>query len=220
MHRVIVTSAAYRMSSERDAAIAEKDPENRLYSHFNRRRLGAEEIRDGMLAVSGLIDRTAGGTNMKFNPRDYVNSTGSKNFDGYNNTRRSVYLPIIRSGVYDVLQTLDFPDPSVPNGQRNTSTIPTQALFLLNSSLADKTSEALATSILAGKGDDSGHVEEAYRRTLGRAPTTAETEKILAYLKKSESNADSNIKPEQRRLLAWRGLCRVVLASNEFIFVE
>ena len=220
MHRVIVTSAAYRMSSERDAAIAEKDPENRLYSHFNRRRLGAEEIRDSMLAVSGLIDRTAGGTNMKFNPRDYVNSTGSKNFDGYNNTRRSVYLPIIRSGVYDVLQTLDFPDPSVPNGQRNTSTIPTQALFLLNSSLADKTSEALATSILAGKGDDSGHVEEAYRRTLGRAPTTAETEKILAYLKKSESNADSNIKPEQRRLLAWRGLCRVVLASNEFIFVE
>jgi len=219
MHRLIVTSTAYRMSSESDSAVAEKDPENTLYSHFNRRRLGAEEVRDGMLAISGLLDRTMGGTMLKANPRQYVNGTGGKRYDGFDSPRRSVYLPIIRSGVYDVLQTLDFPDPSVPNGQRNTSTIPTQALLLLNSSLADKTSEALASSVLSS-GDDASRVDEAYRRTLGRAPTTIEIEKVLTYLKKSEATADPKVGADQRRLLAWRGLCRVLLASNEFIFVE
>ena len=220
MHRLIVTSTAYRMSSESEPAAMEKDPENRLYSHFNRRRLGAEEVRDGMLAISGLLDRTMGGSLLKANPRQYVTNTGSKQYDGYESTRRSVYLPIIRSGVYDVLQTLDFPDPSVPNGQRNTSTIPTQALFLLNSSLADKTSEALAASILGAKSENSDRIDEAYRRTLGRVPTTAETAKVLAYLTKSEAAADPKLSADERRLRAWRGLCRVLLASNEFIFVE
>ena len=220
MHRLIVTSTAYRMSSEGAAAVAEKDPENMLYSYFNRRRLGAEEVRDGILATAGLLDRTMGGTLLKVNPRQYVNSTGSKRFDGYENARRSVYLPIIRSGVYDVLQTLDFPDPSVPNGQRNTSTIPTQALLLLNSSLADKSSEALATAILAGNSDDPARIDDAYRRILGRLPTSAETTKVIAYLTKSDATRDPKANADQRRLLAWRGLCRVLLASNEYIFVE
>jgi hypothetical protein len=173
-----------------------------------------------MLAVSGLLDRTMSGTLLKANPRQYVNSTGSKRYDGYDSARRSVYLPIIRSGVFEVLQTLDFPDPSVPNGQRNTSTIPTQALLLLNSSLADKTSEALAAAVLNAGSDEAGRIEQAYRLALGRAPTTAESARVSAYLKKSAAAADPNAGTEQQRLLAWRGLCRVLLASNEFIFVE
>ena len=220
MHRLILGSTAYRMSSAGDAKVAEMDPENKLYSHFNRRRLGAEEVRDGMLAVASMLDRSMYGTLLKFNPRQYVTSTVSKRFESYESPRRSVYLPIIRSGVYDVLQTLDFPDPSVPNGRRNTSTIPTQALLLLNSSLADETSESLAASILKEKSDDAARVDEAYLRTMGRSPTTAETEKVLAYLKKSEAIADPNLGSDPRRLVAWRGLCRVLLASNEFLFVE
>lgn len=220
MHRLIVTSSAYRMSTTSDPKLAETDPENNLYSHFNRRRLGAEEVRDGMLAIAGLLDRTMHGSLLKANPRQYVNGTGGKRYDAFDSPRRSVYLPIIRSGVYDVLQTLDFPDPSVPNGQRNTSTIPTQALLLLNSSLADKTSDALAASILSESGDDAVRIREAYRRVLGRMPTSAETDKVLMYLKKSEAAADPNIGSEPRQLLVWRGFCRVLLASNEFIFVE
>jgi mono/diheme cytochrome c family protein len=220
MHRLIVNSTAYRMSSEGAPELLEKDPENRLYSHFNRRRLEAEEVRDGMLAIAGLLDRTMGGTLLKANPRQYVNSTGSKRYDGYDSARRSVYLPIIRSGVFDVLQTLDFPDPSVPNGQRNTSTIPTQALLLLNSSLADKASEALAAAILNAGSDEAVRIQEAYRLALGRAPTTAESTKVSAYLKKSAAAADPNAGIEHQPLLVWRGLCRVLLASNEFMFVE
>jgi hypothetical protein len=220
MHRLMVTSAAYRMSSQPDPRALQKDPENRLLSHFNRRRLDAEEIRDGMLAVSGLLDRTTGGTLLSVGNRKYVTSTANLNYEEYAVPRRSVYLPVIRSAVYDVLQTLDFPDPSVTNGQRAATTIPTQSLLMLNSKLSDRTAEALAKSVLAVNGDDAARVREAYRRVFLREPTSAEREKVLAYLKKSQDAADAKLAPEGRRLLAWRGLCRVLLASNEFVFVE
>ncbi|MDB5313576.1 MAG: hypothetical protein JWO38_7778 [Gemmataceae bacterium] len=240
LHRVIVNSAVYRMSSsaERGGRSAESrttifglsvprsafrdprllDPENKLLSHFNRRRLDAEEVRDAMLATAGLLDRTAGGTLLTVGNRQYV--TVHRNYEGYASTRRSVYLPVVRSAVFDVLQTLDFPDPSVPNGQRPTTTVPTQALLMLNSALADQTAGAFAKSLLAPGGDDAGRVREAYRRAYGRAPTTLEVEKVTAYLEKSERAADPKSSPEVRRLKAWRGFCRVLLASNEFVFVE
>jgi hypothetical protein len=219
LHRLIVTSTAYRTSSRSNPIAATIDPENRLLSHFGRRRLDAEEIRDGMLAVSGLLDRTAGGTLLKATPRQYVTSTASRNYEGYATPRRSVYLPVVRSAVYDVFQTLDFPDPSVPNGQRVATTVPTQALLLLNSALADQTAEAFAKAVLATEGDEA-RVREAYRRAYGRAPTATELEKVLAYLKKSEEVADPKATRDERRFRAWRGLCRVLLASNEFVFVE
>ncbi len=220
MHRLIVTSAAYQMSSTTEPAALLKDPDNRLLSHFSRRRLDAEEIRDGMLAVSGLLDPTAGGSLLKANPRQYVTGTGSRNYDSYAHNRRSVYLPVIRSAVYDVFQTLDFPDPSVTNGQRTATTIPTQSLFMLNSSLADQTAEAFAKSILLVKGDDTDRVRGAYRRAFGRSPTAREEARVLAYLRNSEEAADPKLTAEGNRLRVWRGLCRVLLASNEFVFVE
>jgi cytochrome c553 len=220
IHKLIVTSTAYRTNSRSDPAALLRDPDNRLLTHFTRRRLDAEEIRDGMLAVSGLLDRTMGGTLLKATPRQYVTSTANRNYEGYALPRRSVYLPVVRSAVFDVLQTLDFPDPSVPNGQRTATTIPTQALFMLNGALADQTAEALAKSVLAVKGDDAARVHEAYRRVFARDPTAAEVEKVLAYLKKSEDATDPKLTADQSKLRAWRGLCRVLLASNEFVFVE
>jgi hypothetical protein len=220
MHRVIVTSSAYRMSTQAEPSAFLKDPENKLLSHFNKRRLEAEEIRDGMLATSGLLDPAMGGTLLKATPRQYVTSTANRNYEGYNTPRRSVYLPVIRSAVYDVLQTLDFPDPSVPNGQRPATTIPTQALLMLNSKLADQTADALAKILLALPGDDTARMKDAYQRVYGRAPTTAEVEKVLSYLKKAEDAAEPKLTPAERQHRAWRGLCRVLLASNEFVFVE
>jgi mono/diheme cytochrome c family protein len=220
MHRLIVTSAAYRMSSQPGPTALRKDPENRLLTHFSRRRLDAEEVRDGMLAVAGLLDGKAGGTLLAAGPRQYVTGTGSRNYEGYAHDRRSVYLPVVRSAVYDVLQTLDFPDPSVPSGQRVATTVPTQALLMLNSALADQTAEAFAKSLLGLKRDETARVREAYRQALGRPPTAAELDRVLAYLKMSDAVADPTLAADARRLRAWRGLCRVLLASNEFVFVE
>jgi len=220
LHRLIVTSAAYRMSSRPDPAAVEIDPDNRLLAYFPRRRLDAEELRDGLLAVSGLLDRTAGGSLLKAKPRQYVTGTANSNYEGYQHLRRSVYLPVIRSAVYDVLHTFDFPDPSVPNGQRTTTTIPTQALFLLNGELVDQAATALAQAVLEQPaGDDSAHIRLAYRRVHGRDPTPAEQNKVLAYLKVAVAT-DATLPASERQLRAWRGLCRVLLASNEFVFVE
>ena len=220
LHRLIVTSAAYRQGTHHDQAAFLKDPENKLLWHFTRRRLDAEEVRDSLLAVSGKLDRAMGGTLLTVPNRSYVTGTGNRNYEGYTTPRRSVYLPVIRSTVYDVLQTFDFPDPSVTNGQRATTTIPTQALMLMNSQLADQSTEAFAQSLLALKVEDAARIGEGYRRALGRLPTVAEVEKVTTYLRKSEEIADPKLTTDARRLAAWRGFCRVLFASNEFVFVE
>jgi hypothetical protein len=214
LHRLIVSSASYRMGTRYDAGAFEADPDNRRYWHFNRRRLDAEELRDGMLAVAGLLDRTPGGTRLTTKNRAYVNSTGGRGFDAYSVPRRTVYLPVIRSGVYEVLQANDFPDPSTPAGMRQQTTIPAQALFQLNSKVADESSEAFAKALLEVKGDDAARVREAYRRTYARAATDAEVSRAMTYL------ADSDAGAEAKKLKAWQGFCRVLLASAEFAFVE
>ncbi|MFO0803120.1 MAG: PSD1 and planctomycete cytochrome C domain-containing protein [Gemmataceae bacterium] len=209
LHRLIVNSAAYRMSSAGEPAYVPKDPDNRLLSHFNRRRLEAEELRDALFATAGTLDRTPGGTLLTVPNRSYVTSTGNRNYDGYQSTRRAVYLPVVRSAVYDVFQTFDFPDPSVPNGTRAATTIPTQALMFMNGTVTDRAAESFAKAVLAKPGDDATRIRVAYRTAFGRDATTTEVETVLAYLKKSGSNP-----------LAWRGFCRVLFASNEFMYVE
>ncbi len=214
LHRLIVKSQSYRMSTKYTAQHFEADPDNRLYWRFNRRRLDAEEQRDGMLAVAGLLDRTPGGTLLTTKNRAYVNSTGGKGFNAFSSTRRSVYLPIIRSGVYEVLQTNDFPDPSTPAGLRQQTTVPSQALFQLNSKLADDTSEAFAKSLLDLKDNDEARVQLAYRKALLRVATPAEVARVLEYL------SDSGAATGDQTVKAWQGFCRVLLASTEFAFVE
>ena len=139
LHRVIVNSATYRMSTRHDAAAAAVDPENRLRWRFDRRRLDAEEVRDAVLAVSGGLDRAMGGTRLAVQNHAYVNSTVSLTRGGiYNVGIRSVYLPVIRSGLYPVFQAFDFADPSTSAGLRVPTTVPTQALFFLNDGLVLK----------------------------------------------------------------------------------
>ena len=91
---------------------------------------------------------------------------------------------------------------------------------MLNSALADQTAEAFAKSVLDVKGDDTARVREAYRRAFGRPATDAELDTVHAYLKKSDGAADPKLTAADRQLRGWRGLCRVLLASNEFVFVE
>jgi len=214
LHRLIVKSAAYRMSAEFNADKFKADPENRAYWRFNRRRLDAEELRDGMLAVAGNLDRKAGGTLLPTKNRDYVNSTGGRGSVDFTAPRRSVYLPVIRSGLFDVFQANDFPDPSTTAGMRTQTTVPAQALFHMNSAVADQSSEAFAKSLLALKGDDTARIGEAFRRVYTRPPTTIETERVLKFLAASDVSADA------KKQKAWQSLCRVLLSSAEFAFVE
>src|SRR5213083_1388382 len=112
---------------------------------MNVRRLEAEAIRDSLLAASGLLDSTMGGPALAHvKNRDYLFDHTSKDKTTYVSNRRSIYLPVIRNNLYEVFQLFDAPDAAVPNGDRATTTVPTQALFFLNSELAARAADTLA----------------------------------------------------------------------------
>src|SRR5439155_6177717 len=155
MHRLILLSNTYQMSSTHDAGAAERDPENRLLWRAPRRRLEAEALRDALLAVSGLLDRTPGGSLLHVKNRDYFFDHTSKDTTKYDSRRRSLYLPVVRNHLYDVFQLFDCTDATVLSGDRATTTVAPQALFLLNSDLVWQASESLAAKLLAAPSDDA-----------------------------------------------------------------
>ncbi len=123
MHRMIMLSNAYQMDSTPNPRYAEVDPQNRLLWRMNRGRMEAEVIRDSLLAVSGRLDDRPGGKAMDH--ANFVNLNGEKSRDPalYQSNRRSVYLPVIRSALFEVFEAFDFANPSTINGNRATTTV-------------------------------------------------------------------------------------------------
>ena len=129
---------------------------------------------------------------------------------------------MIRNNVYDVFQLFDFPDPGFPSGDRATTTVAPQALFLLNSDWAMRLCDQMAESLLKdAKVDDAGRVRRLYLKAYGREATGTEVAKALALvqdvdrvLQKREANV------ERRQLAAWSSLGQVVVSANEFIYVQ
>jgi hypothetical protein len=222
LHRTIMLSATYQMSTQYNERAAAIDPENRLLWRMNRRRLEAESIRDALLAVSGQLDTTMGGTLLDTANRAYVKGYPNSVYDKYDFNRRSVYLPVLRSMLYDVFQAFDFADPSTPNGERAATTVAPQALFMLNSKLMAEQSRHLAGSLLADSSvADPARIALLYERTLGRPPSDTETARALAFIERYASALDAeSTSAADRRARAWRALCRSMLASSEFIYVE
>src|SRR5439155_15178822 len=162
---------------------AQLDPENRLHWRANRRRLEAEAVRDSLLAFSGQLDRTMGGSLFHANNRADVPGYPNSSYDRYDFHRRSIYLPVIRSDLYSVFQAFDFADPSVPNGERATTTVAPQALFMMNSKLVLEQSRHMAQDLLNQPGlDDAGRAGLAYLRAYGRLPAEKEVTRALGFL--------------------------------------
>lgn len=219
LHRLILLSNTYRMSTTHDARAALADPDNRLHWRMNRRRMDAEQLRDSLLFVSGRLDRALGGTLLTVADHSYVSV--HRNYDQYDSPRRSLYLPVIRSDLYGVFQAFDFADPSVPNGRRDTTTVAPQALFMLNGKLVQEESKRLATLLLALSGDDAGRVRAAHERLYARPATETDVARALDFVQRYEAAlAAQNVAATERRPRAWQGLCRVLLASNEFVYIE
>ena len=140
---------------------------------MSRRRLEAEAIRDAILAVSGELDRTMTGTLMNEKNHGYVNSTVRSAGTAYAVNRRSVYLPVIRSGLYDVFQAFDFADPSASNGKRIPTTVAPQALFMMNDQVVSKCSATMAAGAARssrGSTTQAGSVRHTWRPIAGRPP--------------------------------------------------
>lgn len=222
LHRLIMLSSVYQMSSAYDPRAAEADPEDTLMWRAARQRLEAESIRDAVTAVTGVIDLREGGSLLAYKDREYVSNTARRGGADYDLPRRAVYLPVVRSSMYEMFQAFDLPDPSTANGDRHSTVIAPQALFMMNSDLVLNATRVMAEKLLAGPAlDDAARVGEVYERALARPPSANETGRALAFIAQTASHLETREPdPAKRRLLSWQSFCKALLTSNEFIYLN
>ena len=223
MHRLMLLSSTYQMSSTFDARANTQDPENRLWWRFNRRRLDAEEVRDALLAIGDNIDLQMYGQLLTSADRAYVTGTGSKR-STYDYNRRSVYLPILRSALYNVFIAFDFADPSVIQGQRQNTVVTPQALFMMNSKLVQDEASRLAQRVLQ---DDiktnADRINVLHEIVYGRMATAEDVDKCNQFLQRYRKLSVNDMDDDGSAaadLVVWQGLCRVLLAANEFAYLD
>ena len=207
--RVIMLSRTYQLAATPSPDAALLDPDNRLFSHANRRRLEAEEIRDAILAVSGQLNLALGGPNIGTPGGAPVNSEYTYVFT---DTRRSVYTPAFRNKRLELFEVFDFADINSSIGQRATTTVAPQALFLMNHPFVAEQAKLAAQRTLAAKAsDEAARLELVYRTALGRGPT--EKERLLAsdFLRAASGDAPAE---------AWAQLHQALFASVDFRYLN
>jgi mono/diheme cytochrome c family protein/nitroreductase len=166
LHREIMLSAVYQLSTQNDDANFAKDSGNRQYWRFNRRRLDAEELRDAVMSVAGDLDDEVGGPSEELNPA---------------NKRRTVYGKVSRYKLDTYLQSFDFPSPNISAEKRFTTTVPLQRLFLMNSDFMQIESEGLAKRV-ASEPDNRARIRKVYQLAFAREPSEEEIKIGLEYL--------------------------------------
>ncbi|MFN7918447.1 MAG: PSD1 and planctomycete cytochrome C domain-containing protein [Bryobacteraceae bacterium] len=208
MIREIALSHVYRLSTDHQESAFVKDPGNKLLWRMNRRRLEAEAIRDSILAVSGTLDVAPpmGSPVSSWNPAIDANRRVERRTEDWDRTlhARTVYLPVIRNAGSRFLEAFDFPEPSECRGRRDVTTVPAQALFLMNSPMVVENSAEAAKSTLATIPDDRARVERAYLQSLSRPPSPAELDRALSFVG-HDGGADS-----------WARFYQTLFASAEF----
>jgi hypothetical protein len=222
LHKLIVTSNAYRMSSRPDTAALAKDPENDLFWRFDLRRLSAEEVRDSILAVSGNLNKSKMGGPSIF-PRISAEVLAGQSRPGSGwrpsapdeQARRSVYVHIKRSLTVPILGAFDAADPDASCPARYATTQPTQALTMLNGDFLNEQAKVFADDLLKKAGADSAAcVRLALRRVTQRDPSTKEVERGVEFLARLRDK--HQLTPEE----ALRSFCVLALNLNEFIYLE
>jgi len=219
--RTIVLSRTYRLSSSPTTAGTARDPDNTLFWRMNHRRLDAESIRDAILTASGQLDPTP-------RKQSIISEIGDANVGrnanltrriNESNRHRSVYLPIVRNRLPEMLRLFDFAEPSIIVGRREVTTVPAQALFLLNSSFVIEQSDHMARRILAGSTDNPARVRQAYQQALGRTPSDAETAAATGLVRDTIASLPSG-DDAGKQLQAWSGLCQSLMACAEFRYLQ
>jgi hypothetical protein len=163
-----------------------------------------------------------GGSLLHVGNREYLFDHTSRDATTYETRRRAVYLPVIRNNLYDLFQQFDATDATVPNGDRATSTVATQALFMLNSPLLFECARSLADEALRDSEQDSGRVCMLYERCFARPATVSEIDRALAFVAEF-ANLPLTAGHETTFAAgrdAWTALCHALLASNEFLYVR
>jgi hypothetical protein len=221
IHREILLSKTYQLAGMDDEAGLATDPANRWYWRHDRRRLDAEAIRDAMLAVSGKLDLTRPGAH-PFPPMDQWRWTQHNPFKAvYPSSHRSVYLMTQRIQRHPFLALFDGPDTNTTTARRGSSTVPQQALFLMNNPFVKEQAEALARRLLAASADPAQRIGLAHELAWSRLPTPSEVAKATGYIEAYKKKlAKAGAPNEQLEVEAWTSYARVMLSANEFVYLD
>jgi hypothetical protein len=210
LHRLIVTSATYKQVSTSQADFAKVDEDDKLLWRQNRTRLDAEEVRDAVLAVSGRLDRTAGGpSDQQFEMKPGIHVTPLVDYTKFDwdrpqGHRRSVYRFIFRTLPDPLVTCLDGADASQLTPRRTESVTPLQALALLNNEFMLVHAKAMAARLEKQSAEPLKRIALACELVWGRPPSKDESEMLSAYATKH----------------GLANLCRVLFNTNEFLFAE
>ena len=221
MHKVIMLSQAYQMSSKGQAASLEKDPDNKLFWRFNMRRLTAEELRDSVLATTGRLNRKMGGPSIFIKLAPEVLATSSTKGGKWGNsppeeqTRRSVYIKVKRSIVPPILQDFDLADTDGTCPVRFRSILPTQALAMMNSAFVNEEAVSFAERLRSEAPDDPRRqVGLALEIALARSATVRELDYGMEFVE--VMMREHKLSSED----AFNRFALLVLNLNEFFFVD
>ena len=199
IHREIMLSSTYRLSTQENVDNLEVDADNRYLWRMNRRRLDVEAWRDALLDVAGRLDRTIGGP--------------STNLADVNNVRRTVYAKISRHELDSLLRLFDFPDANITSEKRTETTVPQQQLFVLNSPFMVTQAKAFAARLhREAPMNDEARIRRAFQLAYGRPPEDIEIEIGKNYV---SGGSDA-----QNKLSLWESYSQVLLGSNEFMYLD
>jgi hypothetical protein len=207
LHRLIMLSNTYRQSSDGDPQTELADVDNRLFGRMNRQRLDLEALRDSLLAVAGRLDSTAGGAAVELTKTPFT-------------TRRTVYGFIDRQNLPGLFRTFDFASPDASTGQRFTTTVPQQALFLMNSPFViEQAKHFVSRPDIASLPKTEERIDRMYRLAFGRVADPEEISSGLQFLK-TAGTVQTKADGKSVKLTAWEQYAQVLLLANEFAFVD
>ncbi|MFN7840408.1 MAG: DUF1553 domain-containing protein, partial [Pirellula sp.] len=185
------------------------DTDNRWLSHFNRRRLTAEELRDSLLMASGQLDLERGSTHpfptestWRFTQHQPFNAT-------YDTNKRSAFIMVQRQRRHPYLALFDGADPNASTANRQTTTVPTQALYFINDPFFHAQAKFLAEE-LTKSGQEDERIVAAYERLFQRVPSELEADRCRRFLGNYPGS----------EIQKWSALARVLLAGNEFLYLD
>jgi hypothetical protein len=208
MHRMMLLSDAYAMSSRADETALKSDPANTLLHHIPVRRLEAESIRDAILAVSGTLDLTLYGPSVMPHISKYQDGRGKPESGPLDaNGRRSIYIQVRRNFLTPMFLAFDYPLPVSTIGARGASTVPSQALLMMNNEFVAASSRAWAAKLLRETPDPAERIERMYLAAFSRPPEDSERRELIAYIERYG--------PE-----SWADVCHVLFNSAEFLYVR